>query len=145
MLEFGKEILAGQPFSRFFGAELTQLGEGRAEIRMPITDQLKQHQGFLHGGAICYIADTALTFAGASTLKAPVVTADLLIHYIRPGIGEAVIARASVMSTTRRRAVCRCDVFVVSEKDGERLCATAQGSVSLLGDPPKPAEPKSKT
>jgi uncharacterized protein (TIGR00369 family) len=134
MLQLGQQILAAQPLSALLGAELTQFAEGRAELRLAITDRLKQQNGFVHGGVICYAADTALTFAGGSALGTAVVTSDLLIHYLRPGIGDWLVARASVVGTTRTRAVCRCDVFVSSEQ-GERLCATAQGSVTFLGQP----------
>ena len=67
-LELARHVLAAQPFSVLVGAQLAEFSEGRAELRIPITDALKQQHGFVHGGAICYAADNALTYAGASAL-----------------------------------------------------------------------------
>lgn len=72
MLDLGKRILAAQPFSVFLGADLLALAQGRAEFRFPIRADLKQHDGFVHGGVIASAADNALTFAGASALAVPV-------------------------------------------------------------------------
>jgi uncharacterized protein (TIGR00369 family) len=137
MLKIGKEVLASHPLSALLGAELTAFSVGRAELRLRITDQVKQQHGFVHGGVIGYAVDNAITFAGGSVLGTAVVTSDLTIHYIRPAIGQWLVARASAVGSTRNRAVCRCEVFVVSEA-GERLCAAAQGNIAKLGQPRVP-------
>lgn len=130
-LEIGKQILASQPFSVLLGAEITEFSEGRAEIRIRITDQLKQQHGFVHGGVLSYAADNALTFAGGSVLGVAVVTSEFKINYIRPAMGDCLIARATVIHAGKSQAVCRCDVFVSTEQ-GERLCATSQGTITRL-------------
>jgi uncharacterized protein (TIGR00369 family) len=129
-----KQNLASQPFSVLLGAEFTEYAEGRIEIRIPITAQLKQQHGFVHGGVISYAADNALAFAGGSTLGSAIVTAEFKINYLRPAIGNLLIARATVIHSGKNQAVCRCDVFVVGEQ-GERLCATSQGTISKLSQP----------
>lgn len=137
LLALGRRILAEQPFSVLLGAELVAFEPGRAELRLPVRhDHLQQH-GFVHGGAVSYLADNALTYAGGSALPGPgVVTSEYKINYLRPAQGEALVARASVLYAGRSQAVCRCDVFAV--KDGtEELCATAQGTVVPLGAPPQ--------
>jgi uncharacterized protein (TIGR00369 family) len=128
MLERGREVLAAQPFSVLLDAELQVFGEGRAEIRIPITDRVKQQHGFVHGGVLSYAADNALTFAGGSALGPGVVTAEFKINYLRPAIGDFLVARASVVNAGASQAVCRCDI-VVSKDGDERLCATALGTI----------------
>lgn len=130
-LAYGRQVLESQPFSRLLGAELTEFAEGRAQITIAIIDQLKQQNGFVHGGVISYAVDNALTFAGGSVLGAAVVTAEFKINYLRPALGSYLIARASVIHSSKNQAVCRCDVFTVSEL-GERLCATSQGTIARL-------------
>ena len=66
MLGPGRRILASQPFSVLVDAELLRLGDGQAELRIPVRAELKQQHGFVHGGVISYAADNALTFAGGS-------------------------------------------------------------------------------
>ena len=78
-------------------------------------------------GAISYVADNALTFAGGSVL-----TSEYKIDYLRPASGETLVARASVVHAGSRRAVCRCDVFAVGAGGGETFCATAQGTIASV-------------
>lgn len=134
MLDLGRKILASQPFSVLLGAELLDLSPGTAEIRVPITPQLGQQHGFVHGGVVSYAADNALTFAGGSILGPAVVTSEFKINYVRPAQGDSLVARATVIHHGSRQAVCRCDVFASAE-GAEVLCATAQGTVARLSKP----------
>jgi uncharacterized protein (TIGR00369 family) len=68
LFEFGKGVLADQPFSRLLGSELTRLDPGQAEIVLCVRDDFRQQHGFVHGGVISYLADNCLTFAGGSIL-----------------------------------------------------------------------------
>ncbi|CUH63881.1 MAG: PaaI family thioesterase [Pseudomonadota bacterium] len=131
ILEFGRGILQKQPFSVLLGAELEKFEQGFAELHLPVRDELKQQHGFVHGGAVSYLADNALTYAGASVLG-QVLTLEMKINYSRPAIGERLIARAEVESHGKRQAVCSCKVYAL--KDGEeKLCAIAQGTVLVTG------------
>jgi len=132
LLQLGKEALASQPFSVLVGAELTGFSPGRAELTIPITPQLKQQHGFVHGGVISYAADNALTAAGGSVLGPAVVTSEYKINYLRPAVGTTLMARATVVYSSKTQAVCRCDVFVVSEGE-EKLCAVSQGTIVMIG------------
>jgi uncharacterized protein (TIGR00369 family) len=132
-LAMGREVLGHQPFSVLVGAELTQLAPGRAEIQLAITDPLRQQDGFAHGGVVSYLADNTLTYAGGTAMRVPVVTAEYKINYVRPAVGERLIARAEAVAVSRSQAVCRCEIFAV--KDGEeKLCAVAQGTIARRGD-----------
>lgn len=130
-LAMGRQVLASQPFSVLIDAELLALSPGRCELAVPTVNKVRQQHGFVHGGVLSYAADNALTFAGGTALRVPVVTSEFKINYLRPAIGERLIARASAVHTGKSQAVCRCDVFVV--KDGvEKLCAVAQGTIAAL-------------
>ncbi|HEX2011115.1 MAG TPA: PaaI family thioesterase [Roseateles sp.] len=132
-LAMGREVLAQQPFSQLLGAELTALSPGQAQLELALTDRLKQQNGFAHGGVISYLADNALTYAGGTALQVPVVTSEFKINYVRPGIGERLVARASAVALSKSQAVCRCEVHVVSNGE-EKLCALAQGTIVKLGE-----------
>ncbi len=127
VLDFGRKILAAQPFSRLLGTELTRFENGVAELRLELKPEHLQQHGFAHGGIVSYLADNALTYAGGSVLGS-VLTQEMKINYTRPAVGEALIARAIVVSSGRSQAVCRCDVFAVSQGK-EKLCAAAQGTI----------------
>jgi uncharacterized protein (TIGR00369 family) len=131
-LEEGRAILASQPFSRLLGAELAELGERRAELRLVIRDEHRQHLGSAHGGVIGYLADNAMAFAASEGLTVNVVTAEFKINYLRPAVGDRLIARAEAVGAGRSLTVARCDLYTV-EAGAEKLCATAQGTISRLG------------
>ncbi|MEW6464922.1 MAG: PaaI family thioesterase [Pseudomonadota bacterium] len=134
-LAMGREVLARQPFSVLIGAEVVSLSAGRCELQVPVSDAVKQQNGFVHGGVVSYAADNALTYAGGTALGVPVVTSEFKINYLRPAIGERLLARAESVHAGRTQAVCRCDVFVV--KGGvETLCAVAQGTIAALARQP---------
>ena len=132
-LAMGRETLARQPFSVLLGAELIALEPGRCELGVVLTDQLKQQMGFAHGGVVSYLADNALTYAGGTAMRVPVVTSEYKINYVRPGIGERLVARARAVHVSRSQAVCQCEVFVLTGTE-EKLCAIAQGTIAKLPD-----------
>jgi len=130
LLEFGKSVLQAQPFSSLLGAELTALEIGTAEITLVVREELKQQQGFVHGGVVSYLVDNCLTYAGGSVLGNS-VTSEYKINYVRPAIGHKLIARASVLSSGKRQAVCECKVLAVGD-EGETLVAVAQGTIHKM-------------
>ena len=103
------------------------MSSGQATLELPLRDDLKQQYGFAHGGVLAYLADNALTYA-AGTVMPDVLTLEMKVNYMRPGVGERLVARAEVLSHGKRQAVCHCKVFAVA--DGvEKLVAAAQGTI----------------
>jgi uncharacterized protein (TIGR00369 family) len=134
LLAMGRGVLASQPFSVLIGAEMHALSPGIVDLQLPLTAQLKQQNGFAHGGVVSYLADNALTIAGGTAMRLPVVTSEFKINYVRPAIGDRLIARAKAVHTGSSQAVCTCEIFAVT--DGvEKLCALAQGTIAKLPDP----------
>jgi uncharacterized protein (TIGR00369 family) len=132
-LQMGRDILAQQPFSGLLGAELTALSPGQVELQLPLRDELKQQHGFAHGGVVSYLADNALTYAGGTAMQVPVVTSEFKINYVRPALGERLVARARAESTGQAQSVARCEVYAVVG-GVEKLCALAQGTIVRLGE-----------
>ena len=130
-LHAAKQVLQDQPFSKLLGAELVRFSAEGVELRIPLSEKLRQQHGFVHGGVISYAADNALTFAGGSALGSSVVTSEFKINYVRPALGRVLIARAVVMHAGRKQAVCRCEVLS-QDGDTEVLCAIAQGTISTI-------------
>lgn len=131
MLQLGQQALASQPFSRLVGAVLTRFDAEGTELRLPVQESLKQQHGFVHGGVVSYLADNALTFAGGAALGTGVVTSEYKINYLRPAIGQELVARAAAVHAGKSQAACRCDIYVVNEGK-ELLCAIAQGTIARL-------------
>lgn len=133
MLEYGKEVLARQPFSVLLGAELTKFEPGMAELSLVVEEKLKQQHGFVHGGVVSYLADNCLTYVGGSVLG-DVVTSEYKINYVRPAMGDRLVAKSTVVSAGKQQAVCHCRVFCISEGE-EKLVAVAQGTINKIKQP----------
>ena len=128
-LDLAKQVLAAQPFSVLIGARVTAFGDGGATLEIDIREELKQQNGFLHGGVLAYAADNAITFAGGTVLGPALLTGGFAINYLRPAVGRMLVARAVVTQSTRRQAVARCDLSTVDSKGVETAVAFAQGTV----------------
>ncbi len=114
------------------GARMTQFGEGGATLEIPpVREELRQQDGFVHGGVLSYAADNALTFAAGTVLGANIMTAGFTITYLRPRTGRAAAGGRRADASTRRQALCRCDIYAVQDDGSEVLCAAAQGTATV--------------
>src|SRR5689334_21158415 len=90
---FGKQGLMST-----LGAEMTSVGAGAAEIRCGFDARLTQQNGFLHGGVITSILDSACGYAALSVAPTgcEVLSVEFKVNLLAPAVGEAFVARASV-------------------------------------------------
>jgi len=130
-LEIAQQVLDAQPFSKHLGTQVTRFDTELSELVLDVRPEHKQQNGFVHGGVLSYLADNTLTFAGGTVLGTNVLTSEFKINYVRPGIGQRLIARATPIYNGKRQAVCECRVYVVNDGE-EKLCAVAQGTIVNL-------------
>ena len=118
------------PAWSWLGITLVGLGEGTALVEMTPTEDMANHAGFVHGGMISALADSAMG-RSLRTIKPGVARAmsfDLKLSFISPAqVGEALRATGRVVHAGRRTAVAECTV----EAPGGRLVATASGTFAI--------------
>src|ERR1700722_5672428 len=87
-----------QQAMEFIGAELTAVEPGRCEIRLAYKPELTQQHGFVHGGIVGMIADSAWGYAPYSLFPADssILPGEYKINLLAPSKGDALIARAYV-------------------------------------------------
>ena len=127
-----------QGLMRSIGASITALTAGRCAVELPFSPLVSQQHGFFHGGIVGAIADTAGGYAGLSVMAdgLDVVTMEYKVNFLRPAIGERLVAIGTVLRAGRAVTVTRVDVFVT--RGGERvLCAAMQQS--LMAAQPTPS------
>ncbi len=126
-----QQVLDAQPFSKHLGTRITRFDPELSELVLDVRPEHKQQNGFVHGGVVSYLADNTLTFAGGTVLGTNVLTSEFKINYVRPSIGQRLIARGTPIYAGKRQAVCECRIYAVNEGE-EKLCAVAQGTIVNL-------------
>lgn len=120
-------MLAAQPVSALLGTRLASFGPDGATLELDVRDELGQQHGFVHGGVVSYLVDTAITFAAGAVLGADLVTGGFTVDYLRPATGERLQARAIVVRAGTSVAVLRCEVQALDATGNAVLCAVGQG------------------
>jgi uncharacterized protein (TIGR00369 family) len=114
----------------WLGLQTVETGEGIAIIEMKATEDMANHSGFVHGGMISTLADSAMG-RSLRTLKPGVVRAmsfDLKLSFISAAkIGETLRATGRVIHAGRRTMVAECRV----EGPDQRLVATASATFAV--------------
>jgi uncharacterized protein (TIGR00369 family) len=129
-----RSSFAKQTAMDLIGAKLGRVEPGLVEISLPYRSDLAQQHGYLHGGIVATIADTACGYA-AYTLMPPnaeVLAVEFKINLLRPAKGEEFLARAEVLKSGRTLTVARADVFSVSKEGKEQPIATMQATIICL-------------
>jgi uncharacterized protein (TIGR00369 family) len=104
--------------------------DGSATVEMTATEDMANHAGFVHGGMISALADSAMG-RSLRTVKPGVARAmsfDLKVNFINAAkIGQTLRAKGHVVHTGRRTMVADCRI-----EDGDgRLIATASGTFAV--------------
>ncbi|HET7419521.1 MAG TPA: PaaI family thioesterase [Candidatus Dormibacteraeota bacterium] len=118
------------PAWQWLGIVAVELGDGMAVLEMTPAEHMANHAGFVHGGMISALADSAMG-RSLRTVKPGVARAmsfDLKLSFIAAAkVGETLRATGRVVHAGRRTMVAECRV----EGPGGRLVATASGTFAV--------------
>jgi uncharacterized protein (TIGR00369 family) len=118
------------------GASLKVVEPGQVEVALPYRDDLTQQKGFIHGGIIGMIADTACGYAAYSLMPADcsLVTVEYKINILAPA-RASLVARGEVVRAGRTLTVTRGEVY---SEDGKHVASMQQTLMMLPGTPDTP-------
>ncbi|WP_298721366.1 PaaI family thioesterase [uncultured Ferrovibrio sp.] len=132
-----------QPAMHLIGARLSLVAPGHCEIELPRRTEITQQHGFVHGGVVGMIADSAAGYAAFSLFPADstVLTVEYKLNLLAPADGERLVARSIVTKHGRTLTICAIDVF--AHKAGKVTpCATGLATMMCLqGRPDAPRSP----
>lgn len=127
-------MLQQQPFTQLLGAQLTAIGDGKAEIHIDRRKELCERDDVFHGGVIAYLADNACG-AAASSMRprgaVGAVTSEYKISMLDTPRGDQALARATVIRAGRTMSVVEARVFAVDEGE-ENPVAIALATISYM-------------
>ncbi|HKW71608.1 MAG TPA: PaaI family thioesterase [Candidatus Dormibacteraeota bacterium] len=114
----------------WLGIKEVELGDGTAVLEMTPTADMANHSGFVHGGMISALADSAMgrSIRAIKPGVARGMSFDLKLSFISAAkVGETLRATGHVVHVGRRTAVAECRV----QGPGQRLVATASGTFAI--------------
>jgi uncharacterized protein (TIGR00369 family) len=128
---------ARQKAMDLIGARLTVVEPGYTEVVLPYRDDLTQQKGFVHGGILGMIADSACGYAAFSLMPATssLVTVEYKINILSPAKTD-LVARGEVIRPGRTLTVTRGEVY---DAQGRHV-ATMQQTLMMLADTPDTRE-----
>ena len=114
-----EEKLKRQHFMKLMNFKLTKIEEGLIEGELDVEQIHKQQKGFVHGGVIATMADIVSGFAAVSLVPKGhhVVTAEIKVSYLNPGLGDKLLAKGWVIRQGRNLNFCEAEIY--SKKDGK--------------------------
>jgi uncharacterized protein (TIGR00369 family) len=132
-----RESFSRQKAMALIGAALTTVEPGCVEVALPYRDDLTQQKGFIHGGILGMIADTACGYAAFSLMPAgcSLVTVEYKINILAPA-RRSLVARGQVVKPGRTLTVARAEVYA---DDGQHV-ATMQQTLMMLANTPDSVE-----
>ncbi|HEY6967135.1 MAG TPA: PaaI family thioesterase [Burkholderiales bacterium] len=121
-----------QAAMRLIGARLVAVEPGYAEIEIDYRDDLTQQKGYVHGGVVGMIADSACGYAAYTLMpgSASLVTVEYKINLLAPALGARLRARGEVLKPGRSLSITRGEVLT---DRGVRV-AVIQETLMMLPD-----------
>lgn len=114
-------------------ATLPVVEHGYTEIHVPHWNGIEQQHGFVHGGVVGMIADSAAGYAAMTLVSASasVLTVEYKLNLVAPADGEKLIARGKVVRPGKTLIVTSAEVFAVRQGK-EILCALMQQTIMVM-------------
>jgi len=106
------------------------------EVALPYRDDLTQQKGYVHGGILGMIADTACGYSAFSLMPAgcSLVTVEYKINILTPA-KASLVAKGQVVKPGRTLTVARAEVY---SQDGSHVASMQQTLMMLAGRPDTP-------
>jgi uncharacterized protein (TIGR00369 family) len=126
-----RERLAASEFHTWAGMEVVEATAGEVTVAMDVLDRHVNLQGFVHGGMLAILADTACGLSIRSAMEPGRlhITTDLDIHYLAPAKPGRLLGRGKAIKVGRTLAFAEASV-----EDAEgKLLARAQSRFSVSG------------
>jgi len=131
-----RESFGRQKAMALIGASLGKVAAGEVEISLPYRDDLTQQKGYVHGGILGMIADSACGYAAFSLMPpgGSLVTVEYKMNILNPA-RASLVARGHVVKPGRSLTVARAEVYAA---DGTHVATMQQTLMALPGRPDTP-------
>ena len=118
---------------KMLGAKLTYIALGEVDIEMPYKEDLCQSHGFIHGGIIGTLLDTACGYASFTLVPDDfdVLTIEYKTNFLAPAIGETLFGRGRVLRQGKSIIVCEAEGVMITNGE-EKLVAKMTATIMVV-------------
>jgi uncharacterized protein (TIGR00369 family) len=120
------------------GGRLLLVEPGRVLVELPYSDLVTQQHGYFHAAAIAAIADNAGGYAALSLMRPDeeVVAAEFKINFLRPAVGQRLVADASVLRAGKSLIVSQATVTAVTRERSAIVAVMLQTNARIAAPAP---------
>ena len=117
------------PYGAFIGISIDDFSEGKVTCSVALRDHHSNNGGRVHGGVLTSLADTAAGAAVRTVRPEGKLTAttDLSISFLRPPVGNQLVAVAEVLHAGKRLFRVEIEIFCL-----EKLVAKTNATFMLV-------------
>ena len=114
---------------------IKEITPGHVVMTLPFREDLCQQHGYLHGGVLAALLDSASGYAGLTLMpvSAAVLGVEFKVNFVAPAIGDRIDVFGRVLKSGRTLTVCAGDAFAVSGGQS-KLVATMLNTVIAVTD-----------
>lgn len=117
------------PLHQFLGLQIVEYQGGFGEIHVPITVNLLNAIGAVHGGIYYTLCDITATLAFSTVQpNSFYVTHDINVSILEPAFSGKLIARANVIKAGKRLGFVECKIY----NDEQKMLAISRVTKTIL-------------
>ena len=123
-----------QEAMKTIGANLVKVLPGEVHIEFSFIESLTQQHGYIHGGIIASVVDTACGYAACTLMSvdSEVLTIEYKVNFMSPAKGNRFKGIGRVLKPGRNITVCSGDVIAI-DKGKEKIIATMLATMTSVG------------
>jgi len=124
-----------QAVMKTINASIIAVRPGEVELELPYQSSLTQQHGFLHGGIVSTLLDSACGYAAFSLMleKTAVLSIEFKVNLLSPAKGEHFRAIGTVKKRGRTITVTEGELFAYTDGK-QKLVATMVGTMMAVYD-----------
>lgn len=130
-----RESFARQPAMATMGAAMVEVRQGHVVLEMGYDEKLTQQHGFLHGGVVAAVLDSACGYAALTLLPADagILTIEFKVNLLAPAKGERFRFEGEVVKPGRTISVVDGVARAIREGEAKRIATMTATMMTVTG------------
>lgn len=116
------------------GASLHRVEAGRVVLEFPFATHITQQHGFIHGGIVAAVLDSACGYAASTLMPADagVLTIEFKVNLMAPAQGRRFRMVGEVVKPGRTISVTEAKAYAIDDAGREKLIASMGATMMVI-------------